>query len=61
MIRVKNALYSCVLLIGAVLAVYGTKSVNFRHTSRHRGDVEAPGELFYAQHATGGGGSGATF
>ena len=28
MIRVKNALYSCVLLIGAVLALYGTNFVN---------------------------------
>ena len=28
MIQVKNALYSCVLLIGAVLALYGTKLMN---------------------------------
>ena len=60
MIRVKNALYSCVLLIGAVLALYGTKAVTFR-TVQRGGGVEAPGELFYATHATGGGGSGGTF
>ena len=28
MIRVKNAFFSCVLLVGAVLALYGTKFVN---------------------------------
>ena len=28
MIRVKNAFFSCVLLVGAVLALYGTKFLN---------------------------------
>ena len=37
MIRVKNAFFSCVLLIGTVLALYGT---NFVSVQRRRGYIE---------------------
>ena len=37
MIRVKNAFFSCVLLVGAVLALYGTKFVSVQ---RRRAYIE---------------------
>ena len=41
MIRVKNAFFSCVLLIGAVLALYGT---NFVSVQQKRASIEPTSE-----------------